>query len=123
MSSYTQFTQQVGTAILDAARQVQNAVVQAVEGVDGLVAKLPGLPDGTSVPLADRLAGLPGLPTLPGLPSAREVVSAHFDLTERLLAAQRAFALRLVTATAESARVFVPAQATAPQQTPAGAGV
>lgn len=115
-TTYTQVTQQLGTALLEAARPVQDAVVQAIETFDELVRKLPGLAqDAVPTPLAERFAGLPGLP------SAREVVTANFDLGERLLAAQRTFALRLVTASAESARVFVPSQATAPSDSPVGA--
>ena len=116
-TSYSQLTQQVGTTILDASRPVQDAIVQAAETLDGLVAKLPGLSEGSPMPLADRFPGVPGLP------SAREVVNANFDLAERFLAAQRALALRLVSASAESARVFVPSQATAPSESPAGATV
>jgi hypothetical protein len=117
MATYTQFTHQLGTALLEAARPVQDAVVQALGTLDGLAGKVPGLPEASAMPLVEHLQGLPGLP------SAREVVSANFDLAERLLAAQRTFALRLVNASAESARVFVPSQATAPSESPAGATV
>jgi ABC-type nitrate/sulfonate/bicarbonate transport system substrate-binding protein len=117
MATYTQITQLLGTALLEAARPLQDGVVQAIATLDGLAGKVPGLPEGSAVPMVDHLQGLPALPT------AREVVSANFDLAERFLAAQRAFALRLVNTSAESARVFVPSQAGAPSESPAGAAV
>ena len=115
MATYAQFTHQLGTVLLEAARPVQDAVVQALSTLEGLAGKVPGLPEAATRPLVDHLGGLPGLP------SARDVVSANFDLAERLLAAQRIFALRLVNAPAEPARVFVPSQAGAPSQSKAGA--
>ena len=117
MATYAQLTHQLGTAVLEAARPVQDAVVQALATLEGLAGKVPGLPEASARPVADHLQGLPGLP------SAREVVSANFDLAERLLAAQRTFALRLVSASAEPARVFVPSQAGAPSGSKAGAAV
>ena len=100
MSSYAQLTEQFGTRLLDAVKPAADVVARAVETVDGLLAQLPSLP---TLPLTDRL------------PSRQEVVVANFDLAERLLAAQRDFALRLVHVSPESARVFVPAQATSPE--------
>ena len=111
MATYAQLTHQLGTALLEVARPVQDAVVQAFATLEGLAGKVPGLPEASTRPLVDHLQALPGLP------SAREVVNANFDLAERLLAAQRTLALRLVNASAEPARVFVPAQAGAPSET------
>lgn len=117
MATYAQFTHQLGTTLLEAARPVQDAVVQALAALEGLAGKVPGLPEASARPVVGHLQGLPGLP------SAREVVNANFDLAERLLAAQRTFALRLVNASAEPARVFVPSQAGAPSESKAGATV
>ena len=100
MSSYAQLTEQFGTRLLDAVQPTADAVARAVETVDGLLSRLPSVP---VLPLSDRL------------PSRREVVVANFDLAGRLLAAQRDFALRLVQVSPESGRVFVPAQATSPE--------
>ena len=101
MPSYAEFVEQAGNRVLDVVRPLQDVVAHAVQVADNFASKLP------AVPFAS---------TLPNLPSGREVVIANFDLVERLVASQRAFALRLVSVSAESTRVFVPAQGTPVQE-------
>jgi len=43
----------------------------------------------------DQVSKLPSLPAVEGVPSPLEVVSAHFALAEKLLNAQKDFAVRL----------------------------
>lgn len=96
MSTYAQLVDDATTTYLDAGKALDGVVTKVLDGVSTIAAKLP----------------TPSVPVLPGLPTAQEVVSAHLDAVDRLVAAQRTFALKVVGAVSAPA-VVVPAQATA----------
>jgi hypothetical protein len=97
MTDATQAEQQY----LDAVREGQQAIVDAVEawskGVEHLAGSYP--PD----------------PGAPELPTAQEVVENAFDFAEKLLAAQREFARNLLEAAAP-AQPRQPATDESPQE-------
>ena len=70
---------------LDAVREGQQAIVDAVEAWSKNVEHLTG--------------SYPPVPGAPELPTAQEVVENAFDFAEQLLAAQREFARNLLEAT------------------------
>ena len=82
MTDPTQAEQQY----LDAVREGQQAIVDAVEAWSRNVEHLSG--------------SHPPVPGAPELPTAQEVVENAFDFAEQLLAAQREFARNLLEATA-----------------------
>lgn len=96
MSSYAKFVDDATTAYLDAGKAVDGVVATLLDGVSSIAAKLP----------------TPSVPGLGAVPTAHEVVSAHLDAVDRLVAAQKSFALRLADALPGAAPV-VPAQPTA----------
>jgi hypothetical protein len=83
---------------LAAIRQSQSATVEIVES--------------WAKSVESASAELPAIPVLKALPTADELVQTTFDFYGKLLAAQREFAERLVTAAA-------PAVKTAPVEVPA----
>ena len=77
MASYTEMTQKVGDQLIDALKRVEDAGASMTSSLS------EALPDAPSLPGADRL------------PSPTEIITANFALFERLLQAQKDFALRL----------------------------
>jgi hypothetical protein len=90
MSSVTELTQKGQEQFLEAVRESQQAVVDAVaawsQTVQGFATTVP------SVPGAEQL------------PSAEEIIDNTFDLVEKLVAGQREFARNLVAAAAPPAK-------------------
>ena len=77
MTTYTELTEKAADQLLE-----------AVKPLNDLTQKLAGK--------ASETAGkLPTLPRPEGVPTALEVVSAHFAFAEKLLGAQKDFALKL----------------------------
>ncbi len=95
MSAYAKLVDDATTTYLEAGKAVEGVVTKVLDGVSTLSSKLP----------------TPSIPALGSLPTPHEVVSAHLDAVERVVAAQKAFALKLVPAVEPT--VVVPAQATA----------
>lgn len=83
--SPTEYIAETQERTLDAVRQSQSSVIEAVEGwVKAMESVAPELP---------------AIPVLKSLPTADEVVETSFDFQSKLLAAQREFAEKLVSAT------------------------
>ena len=102
MARYTEMTEKLGSRLLDASKPAEDAALAAASAVNGITRRLPALP------FADRL------------PTAAEIVEANYALFERLLAAQKEFAVRLV-APATAPTVVLPRQSTKDKATPAAA--
>jgi hypothetical protein len=94
----TQYVAVAQERTLDALRQSQSAVVEAVESWAKAV--VTAAPD------------LPAIPVPKGLPTAEEIVKTSFDFYGKVLSSQREFAQNLVKATA-------PAVKTTPVEVPA----
>jgi hypothetical protein len=90
MSNVSELTRKGQEQFLEAVRESQQAVVDAVgawaQTVQGLATTVP------AVPGTDQL------------PSAEEVIDNTFDLVEKLIAGQREFARNLLAATAPAAK-------------------
>jgi hypothetical protein len=93
MNTYAEMTEKATSQLLEAVKPVEelakNLAAQTIETV----------------------GKLPSLPPVEGVPTALEVVTAHFALAEKLLTAQKDFAIRL--ASASSGQATTPAQAKA----------
>jgi cell division septum initiation protein DivIVA len=79
MTTYAEMTEKATAQLLEAVKPVEEMAksfaAQTIESV----------------------GKLPALPTVEGLPSPLEVVTAHFALAEKLLGAQKDFAVRLAS--------------------------
>ncbi|GAA1915995.1 hypothetical protein [Nocardioides marmoribigeumensis] len=86
MTTYTELTEKAADQLLE-----------AVKPLNDLTQKLAGK--------ASETAGkLPTLPRPEGVPTALEVVSAHFAFAEKLLGAQKDFALKLAGEATEASQ-------------------
>jgi len=96
MSNVTELTRKGQEQFLEAVRESQQAVVDAVgawsQTVQGFASTVP------AVPGTDQL------------PSAEEVIDNTFDLVEKLVAGQREFARDLVAAAAPATAAKKPAK-------------
>lgn len=90
----------------DITEKATNQILEAIKPVEKLAAS-------TFAQAVDGVSKLPSLPRPEGLPTALDVVSAHFAFAQRMLDAQKDFALGLASAT--------PADATAKPKTAAKA--
>jgi hypothetical protein len=88
MSIYQQITRGIGDQLVASLGRVEKAIAST----GGSIREKVDLPE---LPILDNLSAA----LTEHLPSAREIVHANFELTERLLAAHRNLALRLVGAT------------------------
>lgn len=87
MSTYVnEYTQQAQEQTLNAIRQSQHAVVEAVQAWAQAVEKT--VPESPSLPYAEEL------------PSPQQLIQTSFDFAEQLLKAQREFAESLLSAAA-----------------------
>ena len=90
MSNVTELTQKGQAQFLEAVRESQQAIVDAVgawsQTVQGLTSAVP------PVPGAEQL------------PTAEQVIDNTFDLVEKLVAGQREFARNLVAAAAPATK-------------------
>ncbi len=91
MRSYQQITREMGDQWVAALKRAEDAVGSAAESIRGKI-------DLPQIPVPEQFnklnAALTGRLPMPG-----EIVQANFELTERLLGAQRDLALRLIGAT------------------------
>ena len=85
-TTVNEFAQQAQEQTLNAIRQSQHAVVEAVQAWAQAVEK--AVPETPAVPFAEEL------------PSAKELIQTSFDFAEQLLKVQREFAESLVAAAA-----------------------
>src|SRR3954451_4375997 len=100
MSNVQEIGQKVQDQTLDAVRQTQDAVIEAVtawtETANKLAAQLPDYAKGYEVPeFADFTKQFP---------TASEVIDSNFDFAQQVLANQRDFAQRSVAATKPAAK-------------------
>jgi hypothetical protein len=85
-TNVSEFAQQAQEQTLNAIRQSQQAVVEAVQAWAHAVER--AVPETPSLPYAEEL------------PTAKELINTSFDFAEQLLKAQRDFAEKLVAAAA-----------------------
>ena len=94
MTSYQDITRQIGDQWVAALQRAEDAVA----GIAQNVADARGKLDVPQVEVPEQLAKL--TEALAGqLPKPSEIVAANFELTERLLAAQKALTLRVLEQT------------------------
>jgi hypothetical protein len=93
---YTQFLEQVGDQWVAAIKQVEEGLVAIAENTQ----KAAPTVDLPSLPAIDPFASY-NEALAQQLPKPSEVVKANFDLSQRVLVAQRDLALRLVGVGAE----------------------
>jgi hypothetical protein len=86
MTTYTELTDKAADQLLE-----------AVKPINDLTEKL-------AVKASETAGKLPSLPRPEGVPTALEVVTAHFAFAEKLLTAQKDFALKLAGETAPAAK-------------------
>ena len=98
MSTYSDVTEQIGDQWVAALERAGDAVRTVSSGLGSVMSKVD-LPDLPKFPLPDQLTQA-GETIGAAIPQPSEVVNANFALAERLLAAQRDLALRLLEATA-----------------------
>jgi hypothetical protein len=96
MSTYSDVTQQIGDQWIAALERAGDAVKTVSSGVGNLMSKVD-LPDLSKLPLPEQLTEASEAIGA-AIPEPAEVVTANFALAERLLAAQRDLALRLLEA-------------------------
>lgn len=87
MSTYSEITSQL-------ADQWVAAVEQAIKALPAATDSMKGIAPGFDLP---DLTGLLPSAAIEGLPDAREVIEANFDVASRLLAAQRDFAVAMIS--------------------------
>jgi hypothetical protein len=98
-TSTIEYTRAAQERTVEALRQSQAAVVEAV---------------GTWAKAVEKVAPqLPVLPAVEGLPTVEELIETSFDFTGQVLAAQREFAYKLVSAAAPAVKT-APAVKSAP---------
>jgi hypothetical protein len=88
MSDFTKQAQEAAEQYLAAIQKIQDASLDAISRVT------------SSIPEAakDAAKNVPTLPTPEGLPTVEEVSSAYFDFTEKLVANQKDYTHRFLTA-------------------------
>lgn len=100
MPSYQDVTREIGDQWVAALKRTEDALASVAQGVRDRV-------DLPQIPVPDRLSRLnDALSDRVPLPS--ELVKANFELTERLLVAQRDLTLRLLGASEEAAETPAP---------------
>jgi len=99
MSSYQQITRKIGDQWVAALKRAEEAAASTAGSIRGKV-------DLPQIPVPEKLNQLSKAVTK-HLPPG-EIVQANFELTERLLAAQRDLALRLIGATDSRNRAAAP---------------
>jgi hypothetical protein len=93
-TTYDQLTTQIADRLAAGLQRIESVVAVSTEKASAIVAKGPNLP---KLPLTDKL------------PAPQEIVQANFTLLERLLNAQKHYALRILEATHQPADVPAPA--------------
>ena len=102
MTSYQEITRKVGDQWVAALKTAEDRIVKLTDNVDNARGKV-GLPD---FPAAQALAKLNEALSerlSERLPKPTEVVEANFELTSRLLTAQRDLTLRLLEVSGRAA--------------------
>ena len=93
MTTYAEFIRQSGDQWVAALKRAEEAVTTVSQNVHGAVAKL----DVPQVPLPEQVAKFNESVT-DKLPKPSEILLANFELTERLLNAQKELALKVLAA-------------------------
>jgi peptidoglycan hydrolase CwlO-like protein len=93
MTSYQDITRQIGDQWVEALKRAEDSVATATQNVQGAVAKL----DVPQIPVPEQLTKL-NEAVAERLPKPSEILQANFELSERLLAAQKALALKVLAA-------------------------
>ncbi|CCH78581.1 hypothetical protein BN12_3000002 [Nostocoides japonicum T1-X7] len=96
MTSYQEITQQIGDQWVAALKRAEDTVSMVADGIQQTR-------DRIDVPASDAFAKL-SESFQEGLPKPSEIVEANFELTNRLLAAQRDLTLRLIEASGTSSQ-------------------
>jgi predicted trehalose synthase len=105
MTTYQEYTRQVGDQWVAALKRAEEAVTSASQNVQEAVAKL----DVPQVPVPEQVSKF-SASVAEKLPKPSEILQANFELTERLLAAQQELALKvLAAATREGEAASAPA--------------
>lgn len=107
MTSYSDWTKQVGDQWVDALKKAEDAIGTTTGAVSDATAKLD-LP-GVQVP--EQITALTEAVTAK-LPKPSEIIEANFELTSRLLAAHRELALKLLASYPGAAEQAPAAKAT-----------
>jgi hypothetical protein len=87
MTTYTELTEKAADQLLEAVKPLNELTQKIADKASETAGKLPSLPRPE------------------GVPTAFEVVSAHFAFAEKLLGAQKDFALKLAGEATEAAPV------------------
>lgn len=105
MTNYEKITRRIGDQSVGALERTG----EALAGVTKRLADVRGRVDVPQVKVPGQLARLQG--TLPALPRPSEVIEANLELTTRVLAAQKAVTLKVLSAAGPVKPVAVPAPA------------
>ncbi|WP_420123643.1 hypothetical protein [Nakamurella sp.] len=88
MSDFAKQAQEAAEQYLAAIQKIQDASLDAISRVTSAI------PDAAK----DAAKNVPSLPTPEGLPTVEEVSSIYFDFTEKLVANQKAYTEKFLTA-------------------------
>lgn len=98
MTSYQDITRQIGDQWVAALKRAEDAVGNVAQSVQGALPKF----DVPQIPIPEQVTKF-NESVAERLPKPSEILQANFELTERLLAAQKELALKvLAAATGES---------------------
>ena len=93
MTTYQDFTRQIGDQWVAALKRAEETATTASQNVQDAVAKI----DLPKVPLPEKVTQF-NESVADRLPKPREILQANFELTQRLLSAQNELALKLLAA-------------------------
>jgi len=88
MSDFSKQAQEAAEQYLAAIQKIQDASLDAISRVTS------SIPDAAK----DAAKNVPSLPTPEGLPTVEEVSTAYFDFTEKLVANQKSYTEKFLTA-------------------------
>lgn len=96
MPSYADITRQIGDQWVAALKKAEDTVATVTNGAQDRLSKI----DLPQVPVPGQVSRL-GESVVDRLPRPSEILEANFELTERLLAAHKALALKVMAASTE----------------------
>jgi hypothetical protein len=98
MTSYQEITRKVGDQWVAALKSAEDSIVKLTENLDDVRGKveLPDFPEPAALTKLNKALS-------ERLPKPSEVIEANFELTSRLLTAQRDLTLRLLEVSARAA--------------------
>ena len=88
MSDFSKQAQEAAEQYLAAIQKIQDASLDAISRMSS------SIPDAAK----DAAKNVPSLPTPEGLPTVEEVSTAYFDFTEKLVANQKSYTEKFLTA-------------------------